>query len=146
MTALMLAAEAGHADSVQLLLVHKADPNIQNADEYTALLLAAEAGHDEVARIICQFLQESQTKREDGIDKQNKFGKTALIMAAEFNKLNVLKVLVSYGANVNHSSKRGQTALKLAAVKRNQDVVEYLCSLNPNTKGASLAYFSWLIC
>jgi hypothetical protein len=36
------------------------------------------------------------------IDTQNKFGKTALFYAIQFNQHDSVKVLLSYGANVNH--------------------------------------------
>jgi ankyrin repeat protein len=138
MTALMLAAEMGHSGSVRLLLSYNADPNLQNADEYTALLLAAEAGHVQVVRDICQFLKDKKIPPKEGIDKSNKFGKTPFIMAAEFNRMEVLQTLAEFGADVNARSKRGLTGLQLAAVKKHKDIVEYLCSVKADTKSVSM--------
>lgn len=139
MTALMLAAEMGHLESVKMLLSKGADPNLKNADEYTALVLASEAGYVDVVKAICQHLKALNPTAEkvEGIDIPNKFGKTPLIMAAEFNKIDVLKVLVSYNADINYKSKRGMTGLKLAAVKKNQAIVEYLCHLGASMEGVS---------
>jgi hypothetical protein len=48
-TALILAAEAGHSELVDLLLLRKADPNVKRKDGVTALMLAAKSQHAEVA-------------------------------------------------------------------------------------------------
>ncbi|HEX6284030.1 MAG TPA: ankyrin repeat domain-containing protein, partial [Pyrinomonadaceae bacterium] len=47
-TALMRAAQHGHARVVRLLLAHGADANLVRNDKFTALSLAAFFGHTEV--------------------------------------------------------------------------------------------------
>jgi ankyrin repeat protein len=121
----MLAAEIGDAKSVEYLLNGGADVNKKNKDLYTALILAASNGHEAVCRLLCQ-------NQKIIIDDTNKFGKSALIMAAEFGKLPCVKVLVEYKADINAVSGRGLSSLMLAAVKRNLDIVEYLTSQKAN--------------
>ena len=52
-TVLMIAARAGHADVVQLLLQHGADPEAKDWESAaTALKLARDAGHTEVVEVL----------------------------------------------------------------------------------------------
>ena len=51
-TALMMAADEGHIESVRTLLDAGADVNEKNNNDYTALMLAKEQGHTEIAEIL----------------------------------------------------------------------------------------------
>jgi len=53
-TPLQVAAEAGHADIVKLLLEHDANPEWQCCDGGTAVYFAAENGHLEVVKILVE--------------------------------------------------------------------------------------------
>ena len=133
MTAIMLAAEQGYHNCVQILLSFGANPNLKNEDEYTALLLAAEHGRNETVRTLCIW---------PGVDIEmsNKFGKNAFIMAAEFGRFESLMILREHGANVNAESKRGMTALFLASLKKHVQIVEYLVAhgANPTNKKGTM--------
>ena len=119
MTSLMLASEAGFTDVVSTLVKHGADVNLQNKDLYSALVLAATANKVEVVRLLCE-------KEGIQIDAKTVFGKTAAFMAAEFGRLEPLKILVQHGADVNELSKRGMSSLMLACVKGHTDIITYL--------------------
>ena len=66
---------------------------------------------------------------EQGIDpnQTDDEGYSALQAAAENDHLDIVKLLVSKGANVNHTSPH--TALELAEMADQQQIVEYLKSL-----------------
>ena len=51
-TPLMLAADAGHAETVRLLLSEGSDTLVASVEGYTALHLAAERGHVSVVSLI----------------------------------------------------------------------------------------------
>ena len=47
-----LASQNGYSDIVRLLLIHNAEVNIQDKEEYTPLLMATQDGHIEIVRIL----------------------------------------------------------------------------------------------
>jgi len=118
-TALMIAAESGYSEIVNLLIAKGADVTLQNKDGYTALVLAVEAGHTDVVKSLCDHGVTKNIKKEleKGIheklhwnksdtfafvDIPNKFGKNALIMACENNRLECSEMLLEdYHANVD---------------------------------------------
>ena len=68
------------------------------------------------------------------IDTQDETsGETVLIMAAAQGKLNVIKLLVNEGANVDLQDKNGSTALHRAATE-NIEALKLLLSAKPNLK------------
>ncbi len=60
------------------------------------------------------------------INKTDKCGKTALMMAAEYNKSDIIKTLLRYGADVTKVDKEGNTALMLARNDNKQIIVSIL--------------------
>src|SRR5581483_2432582 len=73
-TALMWAAQQGHADIVELLLNAGADVNKQNNNGDTALIFATDKGHTAIAELLL--------KARANINKQNQYDTTALMLAA----------------------------------------------------------------
>jgi hypothetical protein len=62
-------------------------------------------------------------------------GRTALMVAcAYWCGLDMVKLLVTYGADVNAKAADGSTPLMLAAMNEKQDVVDYLLSRGANAK------------
>lgn len=55
LTALMQAAVQGHADVVQVLLLHGADPKLKSSAGQTARLLAETRGHQEAAGLLARY-------------------------------------------------------------------------------------------
>ena len=65
------------------------------------------------------------SKGSDINTKDNK-GETALMIAAETHKKEILEMLLSKGADVNIKSDIGETALSKAESRNNSDIVELL--------------------
>ena len=55
MTALMIASQIGHIETVRLLLQYKAQVNIKYGNGQTALMFASEQGHDQVVKLLLRF-------------------------------------------------------------------------------------------
>lgn len=107
MTALMLAAQNGRADAVQLLLERGADVNRATDNGRTALMLAAGWGDLATIRAILA--------RNPRIDARTDDGWTALMFAAARGRPEVVVELVRAGANVRERTRDGQTPLMRAA-------------------------------
>jgi ankyrin repeat protein len=154
-TALLAAASGGHADVVDLLLRHGADfsasdhPTKFSAMEYAVdnenaaivrSLLAA--GARPTFRRLSFNLEGGAAAREIvrmliehgfDINKQDDWGRTPLMWAAERAPLETVQFLIDSGADVNIVSGKNmngvsskETALKLARRAKRQDVVELL--------------------
>ena len=68
------------------------------------------------------------SKDRTKIDEKNEHGNTFLHLAADNGNIEVLKYLVSQGANVNVKDNYGRTPLQVAVNKNNLEMVEYLIS------------------
>ncbi|MBF0366416.1 MAG: ankyrin repeat domain-containing protein [Oligoflexia bacterium] len=73
-TPLMLAALHGHQEAIDLLIRHKANPNIQDASGYTLLMYAI---HTEQSEIICKLL--NMPPQFIDIEIKDSGGRTALL-------------------------------------------------------------------
>ena len=86
------------------------------------------------------------------IDHQNEFGKTALFYAIQFNQHDSVKVLLSHGANVNHTYQQekedkwrcsgveqwGRTPLMHAAHHSDIDMLNLLLNNGANMKAKDI--------
>lgn len=125
---LMLAAMNGHTAAVKLLLDKGSDINAQiETNRNTALTLACFQGRHEVVSLLLD--------RKANIEHRAKTGLTPLMEAASGGYIEVGRVLLEKGADVNAApvpSSR-DTALTIAADKGHQKFVELLLS-----KGAAV--------
>jgi len=122
-TILMLAAQAGRAELVMLLLEATADMDARGAGGgRTALMIAVCGG--EIALV--QMLVESRSN-VDLIDRTT--GKTALVMAIEASHWEAAELLIRCGACLAARRYDGKTALILAAGAGHTKVVSLLAEL-----------------
>ena len=91
-TPLLMASQAGHAQVVAALLAAGADANSATATGATALMLAARSGSTETATRLVETGADINA-REKG------FGQTALMVAAGLDRADVVKLLMSRGAD-----------------------------------------------
>lgn len=114
--ALMVAANAGAADIVELLLSHGAIVDLAGAEGNTALIYAALNNFDDV---IAMLLAAGAA-----IDHGNKQGETALMRAAGADSGNAVAALLAAGADPALTDFTGRTALDLARENRRNRVIQ----------------------
>jgi ankyrin repeat protein len=107
-TALLLAAENGHAKIVNLLLESGADFRARDENGLTALLLAAQAFNPQAS--VVELLL---AKGEDANETDSN-GNTALMLAARGGAFQIIEPLINGGADVKAKNKEGWTALRHA--------------------------------
>ncbi len=120
-TALIEAACRGHPAITLRLCQARPDLDYANQEHplgLTALMEAASRGHDGVAFWLCEA-------RAD-INKTNKWGDTALILAANNNRLRSVQTLVAQRALLDIRGDGGLTALETARVQGHTRIVDFL--------------------
>ena len=113
------------------LPVNQADPAGN-----TALHWAARTGHT-------ACLQELTAVKQVAVDKQNKLGDTALLLAAAHGHSEAVRLLLEVGANTNLNNNQGRTVTQLvsdpdvAVVLKKWGVIQ---SLGKNSEFADVEY------
>ncbi len=62
----------------------------------------------------------------DVVDSRDGFGRTALMVAARYGELEIVRFLINNGADVNYEDNDGWTALKFAAGEGKLEIVKFL--------------------
>ncbi len=111
------AAMYGKLEEVKTAISDNVDVNAIDSNGCTALMYAANYGHIPVIQALLDAGADSNIKSDN--DEGLGEGMTALMFAAgsffAANRVDVVKLLVQYGADVNLKSKEGKTALMYAA-------------------------------
>jgi len=129
--ALKVAVMTGNKDIVELLIKSGADVNPKNDfNRYTALHIASIKGYTDIAKLLIE------SGVNNNIDELNQFGDTALMLAAEYNHIEIVKLLIQLGANINKSNNFGFTALMSAARGGHIDIVKLLINKGANIYAA----------
>ncbi len=118
---LLIAARAGNAATVDVLIAGRATVNVRNRYGDTPLMVAALNGHQEIVRKL----------RARGADV-NAPGWTALIFAATGGHDEIVRYLLAEGADVNAASPNGTTALMMAAREARTSTVDLLLARGAN--------------
>lgn len=127
-TALIVAAVAGHADVVRLLLEQGAEVDRVGLQGATALHIAAAMGHTDVMEVLIQAGAD--------LNARHKFAaSTPLHFAAEMGQSAAVRLLCKKGANVEAAKTHGGRALHIAADTDQAEVARVLikeCKADPN--------------
>ncbi|EQB55667.1 hypothetical protein CGLO_04371 [Colletotrichum gloeosporioides Cg-14] len=118
--ALTTAAETGHVKIAKLLLDHGAEVNASGGDYGAALEAAVCRGNLESAKLL---LQGGADANLVGAYKR---GRTPLWSAVASNELELIHLLLQYGAEVNHCDDYGETVLHKAVTTAPEDTVRLL--------------------
>ena len=132
-SALHEAALTGDVDTLQLILDAGGDVHGRDSAKFTPLMMAASSGSMEATRILLSrgarvndvseqgeiFLHRPQRVQNGVLTEGNA---TALLLAAPGGSLELIRVLLDAGANVNATDIRGMTPLMLAVATDHSSV------------------------
>ena len=122
-TAVFVACSAGHHEIVEYLLsLGGNDILASDINGYNPLHAASSHRHMKVVEIL---LREGFSS-PDQIDRVGSQGLTAFFVASIFGNLEIARVLLRAGANINVSNKDGNTALMVACKVGKADTVKFL--------------------
>ncbi|KAJ5546246.1 hypothetical protein N7494_003831 [Penicillium frequentans] len=125
---LALATKANFVDIVHLLVDAGVDINYQDEQGETALHVAARFGHDECARILLEGTDYQKANTELA---ENTYSWTPLFIASVDGNLNVAKLLIAAGADVDRFDSSGWTAKEHAALRGHLDIARCLAEVSP---------------
>lgn len=114
-TALLRAADQGHLEVVNVLLDKGADLNTKDNRGETALIAAVRKHHSEVANVLLG----------KGVYQED-LGALVLVVAAAEGRLEVVRLLLDKGTDVNTKDEYGRTALMAASWEGRLEVVKLL--------------------
>ncbi|TNJ27539.1 Ankyrin repeat protein 2 [Giardia muris] len=106
MTALMKAAMKGHSNCVSVL---ECESEMQNNDGWTALMLAAYRGHADCAQLLLPEVGKQSIKEQNGFPSRT----TALMIAVNQNHSEIVELLLPYEQEMKDNY--GRTSLMYAA-------------------------------
>ena len=95
-----------HVRIAQLLLQYGSRPSVQTVDGYTPIMYAALS--PPYADKILQMLLDSDRQNE-ALNKQNKYGSTALHLMIETRNVGRLKMMLSCGPNLDLQDNEGNS-------------------------------------
>ncbi|QOD38396.1 ankyrin repeat domain-containing protein [Candidatus Wolbachia massiliensis] len=145
-TPLHLAAEAGHLEVTEFLIAKKADIYARNADGSNALHVAAANGHKDIVEFFLGDKCGTYVRIMDtpgisiasyqgvSIDTADTDGWTSLHYASCNGELEVVKFLVSKGANIYAENIYKNKALHTAALHGRKNVVEFFLNRGLDVK------------
>lgn len=141
-TVLMLASLHGYLDIVRQIIQLGVNVNVRRDDSLTALALACWNNHAEVVLELIQ--NDADISLEYAVQMgQGRVGKqTALILAAHRGNLEVSKILVDAGSDLNAESEVGYTPLMASMVNgASKTLAEFLlsCGADPDPKIANFS-------
>ena len=93
-TAVILAAENGHKECVDLLIGNGADLNLPNKFGKTALVMAAENGHYDIVQSLC-------LSGNSDLNQTSKRGVSALMLAAVKGHTFIVRCLTDHHADIH---------------------------------------------
>jgi len=117
-TPLLIAAEGGSAEVGRLLLEAGADVNATTESNLSALMQPAYQGNIEFVKLLIEYSIDVNIQ-------ENSEGLTGLIMAVITNKINIVKLLIDSGSELNAEGKFG-TALDTAKDNGYSELVDIL--------------------
>ncbi len=151
-TALMYAAVVGDPTTVELLLAYGAAINVQSSNGWTALMIASVKGYDELVRLLLSrgananlrdiygwtplmraayenrltVVRSLLASQSIEVNTANDNGATALHQAARGGYVQIVRLLIDNGADLEAKDLRGQTPAMLARAQGHAEVADMI--------------------
>ncbi len=123
--ALLLSAKRNQLNVVDLLFTKEVDINAQDKNGCNALHIASSHGFLEMAETILLH-RAKQARAAFEIDSEDALTLTALMKASINDHIDIVTLLLRFGANPRKKNKRGESALALACMQENVSICERL--------------------
>ncbi|XP_046377760.2 ankyrin repeat domain-containing protein 50-like isoform X1 [Haliotis rufescens] len=120
-TPLMWAALQGNLEVFNYLTSENADLFLSDNDEQNILHCACRGGHTGI-------VNEVISKTRIDINSSDRYGRTAMMVAAEHGHKDVFDLLVENSSDISHTDKRGKNILHVACLGGHVDMVECVLS------------------
>jgi ankyrin repeat protein len=123
-TPLMIACREGYPDIVKILIENNANVNAVSISKTTPLIAVAQNSimdKDDQLNIVEQLIT-----AKANINHQDKYGKTALILAIESNSPKIVSILLLSGADINIKDQDGYNALATAELQQHSEIIEII--------------------
>jgi ankyrin repeat protein len=121
-TALMMAAQKGHIETVDLLIAKGANVNAESKTKESALLFAVVNSNTVASMKIIASLVAARAH----IDHANKQGLTALMLATSRKYIDTVQYLLNVGASVNQKNEFGMNAMDIAFENDDEEIMKIL--------------------
>ena len=122
-TALIAAVKADHPSCVKVLLERGANPNNIDRDGYSVLSCSARYGFTSIAKTLLDYGADLNIH---DVDYVHEYGKTPLIHACQQGHIDVVKLLVEYGVNIEDPDNDGFTPMYYAILHNYNNIVKVL--------------------
>lgn len=132
-TAIYRASANGHTDIVKFLLESGANPNIRDKKGDSCLIKASSKGHTDVMRVLLDARINPNEIRIPNIDAT-----TPIIAAAAEDRIEAIKLLIKYKADINARNHNGDSALSIAASLGRIQAIRLLIVSGANLNNVSL--------
>ena len=164
-TALMLAAELGHVEAIDILLGRGADVSASDDAGATALSFASDNGHVEAITLLLGRGADANTSDGEGftpvwgaaggghveamkalldytgggadVNKVNNTGETPLYAASQGGHVAAMKLLLDRGADTSKADTSGKTPVYIASQNGNADAVHVLLKAGADARVAA---------
>ncbi len=126
---LMFAAEKGNLEVFKYLHQNGGDINAKTIDyHFTPLMFAVREGH----KNIVEYLLNNRVPLNETEKTTAESYKTALIIAAENDYWDIVKLLISAGADLKAFDAQNRTVTTFAGLSRRDDIVEFIINYTQN--------------
>lgn len=123
---LHIACRHGHTEMVQALLEQVIDVDLLDPDRVTPIYYAVDSGYEHIVRLLLGKF--AVTNVSESVEP----GKTILYTAAKKGYLEIVKLTLEHGVNVNEVGEFEYTPLHVAADTGHCDIVKVLLDKNAN--------------
>jgi len=116
---LLVASYIGNLEVAKILLEKGADINAKNDNGETALHMASHENHQQIVELLLE-------QEKINLEARSKKGSSPLLVAVYMGNLEIAKLLLEKGADINAKNDNGETALHMASSRGHKQIEKLL--------------------